>query len=69
MSYEQLEQAGYIKKVRFRRRHIHNYLRAAVRDLETARHNLGKSNDWAFAIAYSTSPTPSPQITWPGSRS
>jgi uncharacterized protein (UPF0332 family) len=52
MSYEQLEQAGYIKKVRFRRRHIRDYLRAAVRDLDTARHNLGKSNDWAFAIAY-----------------
>ncbi len=52
MSYEHLEQAGYIKKVRFRRRHIRNYLKAAVRDLETARHNLGKSNDWAFAIAY-----------------
>jgi uncharacterized protein (UPF0332 family) len=49
---DELERAGYIKKLPADKKKVVDALNIAKRDVRVARSMLGENNDWAFSIAY-----------------
>lgn len=49
---DELERAGYIKKLPADKQKVVGTLNIAKRDVRVARSMLGENNDWAFSIAY-----------------
>jgi uncharacterized protein (UPF0332 family) len=49
---DELERAGYIKKLPADKKKVVDALNIAKRDVRVARSMLGENNDWAFSSAY-----------------
>lgn len=52
MSFENLDKAGLIEKVESNLNQVIKILSRSLKDLNTAKANLGIDEEWAYAIAY-----------------